>query len=115
MTTARGGGGIVWLSITTGFLVFLVLTVALYAFARKIQAKQTSGSERDKLFMCGESDRAFPPERPTPRYRLYHYALAFSIAHIAVLLIALNPLANRYVACLALAIMLLAVACLLRR
>ncbi len=104
-----------WLSIVTGFLLFLVLTVAIYVFSRKIQAKQTSGSEKEKLFMCGESEKRFPPERPVPRYRLYHYALAFSIAHIAVLLIVLNPLANRYIACLALAVMLLAVACLLRR
>ena len=104
-----------WLSIITGFLLFLALTVAVYVFSRRIQAKQTSGSEREKLFMCGESDRAFPPERPAPRYRLYHYALAFSIAHIAVLLMVLNPLANRYIACLALGVMLLAVGCLLRR
>jgi len=80
------------LSPPVAFLVFLFLGYAIFAIGGRLAPKPKVEQAKGRLaaYACGED---IPGTKIQPTYRLYHVGIAFTVLHVAALVIATMPLA----------------------
>ncbi|MBA5942185.1 MAG: hypothetical protein H0M93_02490 [Methanophagales archaeon] len=98
------------LSPPVAFVVFLIVGYAIFAVGGRLAPRVEQAKGTLAAYACGED---IPGTKIQPTYRLYHVGIAFTVLHVAALVIATMPLAlvdELLVAVVAVGLMFLGVA-----
>ena len=101
--------GFLWL--IAAFLIMLAIGYGLLKSAKLIQEPPREERGKYDVYACGEA--TYPAIKPKLTYRMYHYALIFSIVHIACLLLMFQPYVSFKTSLVFLGILAIAVALLI--
>ena len=71
------------------FLLYLLLSVGISAFSRRVAARGMDSAGKEKAYACGED---VEENRGQPDYReFFKFSFFFTIMHVVVLVVATDP------------------------